>query len=299
MAAFNALVVPLAIEKQAYIAPRSQSIFEYEPELAAVVSAGAAAERNIYYLEKEQLQKAAALKKAGKNDSDGTTTSSKFSNIRFDTEKLLSLVPCVAAQNCTGPLTTEILAALRYRQKSSGGGGAWLGETLSSYFAPYVSSLSGEERRQSGGEDDDVSNNNFAGPLLVPTHWAIQLISDLDDANTSKQSKLETAAVGNRAKGGKKHENLEIDPERLATILFDLNSEGETVSGSASSAEVSSSSYFSSNSGEVGEKDVDDATQQPASSSLLQTGMDAIDSVLAAASAATLGHYKLEFSSKH
>jgi hypothetical protein len=214
VAAFNALVVPLAIERQAYIAPRSQGIFEYEAEISAIVSAGAAADRTIYHLEKEHRLAEKKKNAAAADDSNADSSTSTTSiSPRYDIDRLLTLVPCVAAQNCTGPLSTEILAALQHRQKS---GGAWLGETLSSYFASYLSSLSGE---------DSSSNREYAGPLLVPTHWAIRLLYDLnDDGNKLVLGAAAVAAVEEKGRFSRKdgEDRLPIDPVRLATVLFDL-----------------------------------------------------------------------------
>jgi Zinc finger, C3HC4 type (RING finger) len=284
VAAVNALVVPLAIEKQAYIAPRSQGIFEYEAEISAVVSAGVAADKTMYYLEKEyKTALIAASKKTAADDDGGDTNStsnymSKMSNPRYDIDKLLTMVPCVAADNCTGPLSTEILAALRHRQKS----GAWLGETLSSYFASYLSSLSGRDGDE--GDDDSNSNRKYAGPLLVPSHWAVRLLYDL---NSGVSKTLATEGVRYNSKDDKRE--LVIDPVRLATVLFDLQPARTNSSFSGGGG------Y--SDSGGSGVKKVDD--HQPSSPSLLQTGMDALDSVWAAASAAALEQYnKLDLSSK-
>ncbi|KAL4531410.1 hypothetical protein Ndes2526B_g04468 [Nannochloris sp. 'desiccata'] len=269
VAAFNALVVPLAIERQAYIAPRSQAIFEYEAEISAIVSAGAAADRTMLYLEKE-------FRNAAKNNNDvdgNSTTSSTVTSPQYDIDKLLTLVPCVAAHNCTGPLSTEILAALQHRQKS----GAWLGETLSSYFASYLSSFGEEDGVESAHRDRE-----YAGPLLVPTHWAIRLLYVLNE-NAGKQPK--TAALKGKEVFNRKESNdelLQIDPLRLATIIFDLKP----------AANSSSDSNISGNG-------VEEQNDKYQSSSLLQTGMDALDSVWAAASAATLGGYqKLDMFSK-
>jgi hypothetical protein len=279
VAAFNALVVPLAIERQAYIAPRSQGIFEYEPELEAIVAAGAAADKTIYYLEKEYR---AALKKADVSDDDiASATTAKITNPRYDIDRLLNMVPCVAANNCTGPLSSEILAGLQHRQKS----GAWLGETLSSYFASYLSS---------SGVENSGSSREYAGPLLVPTHWAVRLLYDL---NNDESTSAVPAVVRREGSSSsiKRKEALEIDPVRLATLLFDLSSATNSNSSSDSGGGVEK---------EVGDPhDADhdhhneqEQQHQSELSALLQTGMDALDSLWATASAATLA--KLDFSFK-
>jgi len=258
------LVVPLAIEQQAYISPRSQAIFEYETEISAIVSAGAAADRTVLYLEKEFKKEVA--KSIVDGNSTSSTTSKTTTSPRYDIDKLLTLVPCVAAHNCTGPLSTEILAALQNRQKNGGG----LGETLSSYFASYLSFF-GDEDKVEGA----YSNRDYAGPLLVPSHWAIRLLYVLNenDGNPPQIKAMEGKGDGNFTRKEPQDKLLEIDSVRLATLIFDLK--------------PAANSSGSSGNGDLG-NGVDEENNNQ-SSSLLQTGKNALDSVWAAASAATLG----------
>lgn len=128
-AATNALVVPLALERQAYTSPRSRALFEYEAELAAVVEAGGRADRA------QQARRWAALIGGGSSSGGGSLGGSlgavafglgSFSGDKSGSEGSsgsggsgsegaatqeqqqsddpLAGVPCVAAGNCTFPL---------------------------------------------------------------------------------------------------------------------------------------------------------------------------------------------------
>jgi hypothetical protein len=219
------------------------------------------------YLEKEFWN--SAKNKVGGN----STTTSTITNPRYDIDTLLTLVPCVAAHNCTAPLSTEILAALQHRQQN----GVGLGETVSSYFAPYLSS-SGKKDNVEGSD----SNREYAGPLLLPTHWAIRLLYVL---NKNDGTPLQVDAKGEKRGGGFTRKEgqdrlLQIDPVRLATVIFDLKPAANSSSGG----------------GNDNDGGVDEESHRH-SSSLMQAGMDALDSVWAAASAAAtlkVGYHKLE-----
>lgn len=138
MAAFNALAVPLSLERQAYAASRSAGLFAFEPELTAVVEAGDRAEQAL-------LQRRRGL----------------FTDSPEEEINILEAIPCIAADNCTLPGAERLITVLSTKEER-----------------PAMSIKSIVELLASGGKIGPPPPTEHPSGLLIPVQWAVQLLQD-------------------------------------------------------------------------------------------------------------------------
>lgn len=174
LAAFNALVVPLAIERQAAFAPRSEQILGVREEIAAIIAAG------------QRAEQAHALRR-----NLATESSNGSFSPRSDKAMGASVIGCLERGNCTGPLAQWLAAAVVHRRKMI-------------------------------GDHENVVLENDESGLLIPTHWAVELLED--EAITSADGRRLAALLFHRTTLSKPH-MLQFAPQKQALDQYNTTQE--------------------------------------------------------------------------